>query len=145
MTIRKAERADIPALCTLEAECFSEPWTAKGFEDSFENDCFVCFAAEEDGAVCGYAGMMLICGEAEITNIAVAGSHRRRGIGGMLLEAIIGTGAERVLLDVRASNTAARGLYEKYGFKVDGIRRGFYAKPREDAVLMSRDNHTEGK
>ena len=89
--------------------------------------------------------MMLVCGEAEITNIAVAGSHRRRGIGGMLLEAIIGTGAERVLLDVRASNMAARGLYEKYGFRVDGIRRGFYAKPREDAVLMSRDNHTEGK
>ena len=145
MTIRKAERADIPALCALEAECFSEPWTVKGFEDSFENACFVCFAAEEDGIVCGYIGAMLICGEAEITNVAVAGTHRRRGIGGMLLDAVMALDAERVLLDVRASNTAARGLYEKYGFQIDGIRRGFYAKPREDAVLMSRERTTEGR
>ena len=84
--------------------------------------------------------MYLICGEAEITNIAVAGTHRRCGIGGKLLEAAWKlTGAERVLLDVRESNVPARRLYEKYGFQIDGIRKGFYAKPRENAVLMSRD------
>ena len=145
MTIRKAAHADIPALCALEAECFSSPWTAKGFEDSFANDCFVCYAAEENGVVCGYIGAMLVCGEAEITNVAVSDAYRRRGIGGMLIEAILALDAERVLLDVRASNTAARGLYEKYGFQVDGIRKGFYAKPKEDAVLMSRERTTEGR
>ena len=88
---------------------------------------------------------MLVCGEAEITNVAVSDAYRRRGIGGMLIEAILALDAERVLLDVRASNTAARGLYEKYGFQVDGIRKGFYAKPKEDAVLMSRERTTEGR
>lgn len=142
MKIREAVREDIPALCRLEKECFSEPWSAKGFEDFFDNDCSRCFAAEIDGAVCGYIGMYLVCGEAEITNVAVAGTHRRMGIGGRLIEAALTLpGAERVLLDVRESNTAARRLYEKYGFQIDGIRKGFYAKPRENAVLMSRDTN----
>lgn len=140
MTIRNASSADIPALCALERECFSQPWTEKGFEEFFANDCSRCFVAEDGGVVCGYIGLYLICGEAEITNVAVAGTHRRRGVGGRLIEAVLAVdGAERVSLDVRESNAAARGLYGKYGFKIDGIRRGFYAKPREDAVLMSRD------
>ncbi|MBE6612255.1 MAG: ribosomal-protein-alanine N-acetyltransferase [Ruminococcaceae bacterium] len=140
MIIRPAETTDIPALCRLEEECFSEPWSARGFAEFFENDCARCFAADEDGEVCGYVGFHLILGDAEITNLAVTAAKRRMGIAGALMEAVFATdGVSRVLLDVRESNRPARAFYEKYGFKIDGIRRGFYAKPREDAVLMSRD------
>ncbi len=137
--IRKATYDDIPALCALELECFSSPWSAKSFEDFFANGCSHCFAAVYNGEVCGYVGMHLILGEGEITNLAVTGKYRRLGAASALLAQLYRVdGLERLLLDVRVSNTAARALYEKCGFSVDGIRKGFYSKPREDAVLMSR-------
>ena len=138
--IRRAELTDIPRLCELENECFSLPWSAKSFEDFFANGCSVCLVAETEGVVCGYVGMNLILGEGEITNLAVCGAFRRRGVGELLISELCRTdGIKRILLDVRVSNTAARRLYEKCGFTEDGIRRGFYSKPREDAVLMSRN------
>ncbi len=139
-TVREATRGDIPSLCALENECFSLPWTEDGFSEFFNNDCSRIFVAEADGCVCGYVGMYLILGEGEITNLAVSGKYRRCGIATMLMERLASLdGVERLLLDVRISNKAAQALYEKCGFKVDGIRRGFYQKPREDGLLMSRE------
>ncbi len=137
--IRPAELSDIPALCALENECFSLPWSERSFEDFFANGCSVCLVAEDGGRVCAYVGMNLILGEGEITNVAVSGDHRRKGIGEALINALCLTdGLCRLLLDVRVSNTAAQNLYKKCGFTEDGIRRGFYSKPKEDAMLMSR-------
>lgn len=140
LLVRKACCDDIPALCELERQCFSLPWSADAFIGFFGNGCSLCLVCEADGEVCGYVGVNVIMGEGEITNLAVSENHRRMGIGELLITRLCETdGLERVLLDVRVSNTAARRLYEKCGFSVDGIRRGFYSKPREDAVLMSRD------
>lgn len=139
ITVRQALHSDVEALCVLERECFSSPWTASGFEEFLDNGCSLVLAAEISGEVCGYVGMNLILGEGEITNIAVSAKHRRQGVAAALLDELMRTdGLERLMLDVRVSNTAARALYEKFGFTVDGIRKGFYTKPREDAVLMSR-------
>lgn len=139
ITVREAMCSDIDRLCELETECFSSPWTASGFEEFFSNGCSRVLVAELSGEVCGYVGMNLILGEGEITNIAVSGKYRRRGVAAALLDGLMKTdGLERLMLDVRVSNTAARALYEKMGFTDDGIRKGFYSKPREDAVLMSR-------
>lgn len=140
ITVRNAIASDIPSLCRLENECFSMPWSEKAFEDFFANGCSHCLVAQIGGEVCGYVGMNLILGEGEITNLAVSAEHRRKGIGEALMAKLFQTeGLCRILLDVRESNTAARRLYEKCGFVTDGIRRGFYQKPREDAVLMSRE------
>lgn len=105
-----------------------------------DNGCSHCIVAEVGGKIVGYVGMNLILGEGEITNLAVTASHRRMGIGAMLMERLMNTDLlERIMLDVRISNTSAIALYEKLGFTVDGTRKGFYQKPKEDAILMSRN------
>ena len=116
------------------------PWSAQSFGEFFDNDCSRILVAEIDGTVCGYVGMYLVLGEGEITNLAVSGKFRRCGVATALMERLASLdGVKRLLLDVRVSNTAAQALYEKCGFKVDGVRRGFYTKPREDGLLMSRE------
>ncbi len=138
ITVRPATYEDIPSLCTLEEECFSLPWSVNAFEDFFSNGISHCLVAELDGQVCGYVGMNLIEPEGEITNIAVSGQFRRRGVARALIGSLCDTeGLGKLMLDVRVSNTAAISLYEKCGFKSDGVRKNFYSKPREDALLMS--------
>lgn len=140
ITVREATGTDIPALCALEAECFSLPWSKTAFEDFFANGCSRCLVAEIDGTVVGYVGMNLIFGEGEITNLAVTEAVRGKGVATRLMDELcLADGLTRLMLDVRVSNTPARALYEKCGFGVDGIRKNFYSHPREDAVLMSRE------
>lgn len=138
--VRAATHEDIPSLCALEKECFSLPWSEAAFVDFFANGCSYCLVAEVSGAVVGYVGMNLISGEGEITNLAVAASARRLGVASALMNALCKVdGLSRLMLDVRVSNVAARALYAKCGFTVDGVRKNFYSHPREDAVLMSRE------
>ena len=96
--------------------------------------------------IIGFAGFWIMAGEAHITNIAVREIDRRQGIGELLLISVIGLVAElnarAITLEVRASNTAAQGLYYKYGFTQAGLRRGYYTDNREDAVIMSTENIT---
>ena len=140
ITVRAATHGDIPALCALEAECFSLAWSAVAFEDFFANGCSCALVAEIDGSVVGYVGMNLISGEGEITNLAVTASARGRGVATRLMDALAAIdGVCKLMLDVRVSNAPARALYTKCGFAVDGIRKNFYSHPREDAVLMSRE------
>ena len=90
----------------------------------------------------GYAGMQVVLDEAEITNIAVDAPYRKRGIAGKLLESLEiicrKKNVKYLHLEVRESNTAARSLYGKMGFEIDGIRKSFYQKPTENAVLMTK-------
>ena len=94
----------------------------------------------------GFAGLWIIAGEVHITNIAVRESHQRQGIGELLLISLINLAtkldARLITLEVRASNTAAHGLYSKYGFAKVGVRRGYYTDNREDGVLMTLEDIT---
>lgn len=96
--------------------------------------------------ITGFAGFWVMAEEAHITNIAVRVSHRRQGIGELLLISIIDMATELnariITLEVRASNTAAQNLYHKYGFTQVGLRHGYYSDNKEDAVLMSVENIT---
>jgi len=93
-----------------------------------------------------FAGFWIMADEAHLINIAVRESYRRQGIGELLLISVIDLTTELntsiITLEVRASNTAARSLYGKYGFTQVGLRRGYYIKDREDGVLMSSENIT---
>lgn len=89
----------------------------------------------------GFIGIWLMAGEAHIVTVAVRQSHRRMGIGERLLVAAIEQamefGQEVVTLEVRASNDAARRLYEKYGFENVGRRVRYYTDNNEDAIIMT--------
>jgi ribosomal-protein-alanine N-acetyltransferase len=94
--------------------------------------------------VTGFAGFWLMAGEAHIVNLAVRHSHRRQGIGELLLICLVELAMEMeaslITLEVRASNTSARRLYSKYGFTTRGLRKRYYSDNREDAVIMTADD-----
>ncbi len=96
--------------------------------------------------VLGFAGLWFMADEAHIANIAVRGEYRRRGVGELLLIAMIQLAIERkarfITLEVRASNRAAQALYRKYGLVEVGTRRGYYMDNKEDAVIMTADKIT---
>ncbi|MEE9202934.1 MAG: ribosomal protein S18-alanine N-acetyltransferase [Dehalococcoidia bacterium] len=91
----------------------------------------------------GSAGFWRLYDEAHITTIAVRESHRRQGLGELLLHACIELAVSLrsrvVTLEVRASNHSAQTLYEKYGFQRSGVRRGYYTDNNEDAIIMTTD------
>jgi len=103
-------------------------------------------ATPERQHILGFAGIWIMADEAHITNIAVRKCHQRQGIGELLLILIIDLAtklkANTMTLEVRASNTAAQSLYQKYGFTQVGLRHAYYTDNREDGVLMSTESIT---
>jgi len=92
--------------------------------------------------VAGYVCAYLITDEVHINNLAVDPRWRRRGVARALLGAVLEhgrrQGAARALLEVRLSNVGAQALYRAFGFQPAGVRRQYYAQPREDALVMER-------
>ncbi len=138
--IRKMQPEDLTQVCEIEKDNFSLPWSEKSFSESMERDDTVFLVACEDEEITGYVGCYCIAGTGEITNVAVKSTHRRKGIGGLLLEKLYEEGAlldvQEYFLEVRESNEAAIGLYSRQGFVKEGIRKNFYEKPVENAVIM---------
>ncbi|MGN0165652.1 MAG: ribosomal protein S18-alanine N-acetyltransferase [Lachnospiraceae bacterium] len=127
----------------IEQESFSEPWSPDALKNTLNNSDyrFYCLVDVENRTTLGYVGLVLSWGEGEIVSVAVDESCRGKGLGSLLLKEVLKrekeTGTERLFLEVRKSNKAAIRLYEKTGFGVDGVRKNFYRKPVEDALLMS--------
>lgn len=141
VVIRELKVEDAAAIAEMEHQIFSDAWSEKSVLETIENPGTICLAAEKSGKIIGYFLVYTAAGEAEIARIAVLEEQRKKGVGTKLLEALDTVCREnqinKVLLDVRESNTKARTFYEKYGFSEDGKRKGFYEEPKEDAILMS--------
>ena len=142
LLIRDARREDLPALEALEGLCFSVPWTREQLESQLPDARHVFLAAEEDGRLLGYVGMMHVLDEGYISNVAVSPGARRRGIGRALIAAL-GRRAEAlglafVTLEVRESNEPAILLYRGEGFVPVGLRKNYYDAPKENALLMTK-------
>ena len=140
--IRTADENDIEELYEIETLCFEKPWSEDAFARTLANSLARIFAAEENGALCGYVSCyMLPPYECQIGNVAVKPDHRRRGIAAELLKALIKeteeAGIEEIDLEVRPSNKGAIELYKKFGFTENGRRKGYY-EGKEDAILMKR-------
>ncbi len=124
----------------IDKICMSVPWTKGMFLNELENEKTCYIGAFVDGELVGYGGMWLVCGEAQITNIAVLPEYRGRGIGNKIVEQLIANAkaCEVISLEVREGNLNAIRLYEKNGFTKDGVRKNYYKNPTEDAILMSK-------
>jgi len=140
--VRELKVEDSAAVAEMEQQIFSDPWSEKSVMETVQQKQSVCFAAEKAGHILGYLLVYHAADEAEIARIAVQKEARRQGAAGKLMQALEHYceehKMEKLLLDVRESNEAARSFYTRNGFVEDGIRQGFYTNPSEDAVLMSR-------
>ena len=142
---------DIEPVRRLEEDLFpDDPWSVEMFwselADVPHSRYYVI--AEVGGEIAGYAGLMSQPGAAPRTvegwvqNIAVARAHQGRGLGAVLLEALLAEAARRtcveVWLEVRTDNDPAQRLYTRYGFEAAGIRRGYYQPGNHDALIMRK-------
>ena len=137
------DRGHIPQIAALERECFSTPWSENMLSDAlFDPKASFIVAEDGEGGVLGYAGLQVVLDEGYIDNIAVDPNARRHGVADELLDVFCRFGAASLAfltLEVRASNEPAIALYRKHGFEEAGRRKDYYTKPKEDAVIMTRD------
>lgn len=145
MILRDMAEADLEAVLRIEREVHAHPWTLGNFSDALRSKYECKVYASETGEMLGYAVQMLAVDEAELLDIAIAAQHQRQGWGHKLLEEMMVLarrhGMRRMVLEVRASNVAAIGLYRRAGFADIGLRRDYYPAKngREDAILMGRE------
>ena len=139
LTLRRMERADLDEVAALEAAAFSRPWMRSDFEKSLEMEeriyCVAC-AGEKVVAV---AGLICSAPEAELMNVSVDSGFRKQGIAEKLLRFLFeegkGSGITDIVLEVRKNNIPAIGLYEKLGFKREGLIKNCYTDPVEDGLV----------
>lgn len=143
--IRRMERADLDGVMRIEAVSFPTPWSRRLFEEEIGrpfSDSLVA-VREADGAVAGYAVCWSVAGEAHLLNIAVHPEARGQGVGRLLLTECMrraaATGAKRIYLEVRPANRSALHLYRRAGFRLVGVRKGYYTDTGEDALVLARE------
>lgn len=132
----------IPQIAEIEAQCFSAPWSEYALSEELRIDVAKFFAAVIEDKVVGYVGMHQLGDVGYFCNIAVSPDFRRMGVASALIQFLCDYAEDELLseltLEVRSSNTAARALYEKFGFKRLGTRPKFYSNPTEDAEIYSK-------
>ena len=127
-----------------ERLCFSDPWSGEslGYLCSSGHTLALACVRDSDGKLAGYCGADCVLDEADIINVAVHPSFRRRGIAEAMLARLISdaleAGVRTFFLEVRESNAPARSLYRKLGFDECGRMPRYYSAPVEDAIVMTR-------
>lgn len=144
MEVRLMQEADLEQVAEIEKASFSKPWSYRAFKEVLDMPNYIYVVGVANKEVLGYGGVYCVLNEANITNVAVKEKIRNRGIGyGILvrlMEEVKKAGMDSITLEVREGNSAAIHLYEQLGFKSSGIRKDFYDKPTENAVIMWKHN-----
>lgn len=140
-SIRDMTYEDIEDVLQVDQVSFTSPWSREIYEKEMnENKFAYYFVIEESDQVIGYAGLWIVEGDAQITNIAILPKYRGYKIGeklfGFSVQFAIQKGASRLSLEVRESNIVAQRLYRKFGLVPGGIRKGYYPDNNEDALVM---------
>ncbi len=141
LQIRRLTYADLPQVIAIERRAFPTPWSLAMFVLELSKPSGICLAASRGGRLVGY----LVCSRYDtvwhLMNVAVEEGVRRRRIASALIERLFELAdrdGEQYTLEVRTSNRAAISLYERFGFRAAGHRRGYYHDNREDALIMWR-------
>ena len=139
---RAMSPGDLPAVAAVERASYPFPWSEGIFRDCLRVG-YLCRVADLDREIVAYGVLAMGAGEAHLLNLCVDQHWRRYGIGELLLAELISrarnAGVHRMLLEVRPSNEVALRLYQKYGFRPIGSRRGYYRadRGREDAMVLA--------
>jgi [ribosomal protein S18]-alanine N-acetyltransferase len=136
---------DLDSVLSLEVSLFgAEAWSRQMLAGELTQQPATRYylVAEQDEAIIGYAGLMTAASQADVLTIAVATLRWGQGIGSELIAALLAEAARRgcteIFLEVRADNTRAQCLYQRWGFAEIGIRRGYYQPSGTDAIVMRR-------
>jgi ribosomal-protein-alanine N-acetyltransferase len=147
-SVRAARPADAAPLAAIDGRVNFNPWSEQQFVaacSGVDTQPASALVVEEGDRVDGFVVIFQVLDEASIHSIAVQPTQQGKGLGQMLLNAALlqmqQAGATRCLLEVRQSNSAARRLYQRSGFTLDGVRKNYYATEggREEALMMSRE------
>jgi ribosomal-protein-alanine N-acetyltransferase len=142
LSLDRMRAEDLDEVLVIERASFSMPWSRGAFIYEMEQNrvarCWV--TRDETLRVAGYLCLWEVADEVHITNVAVRPDARRQGIARSLLRAVLDDARARgfkiIVLEVRPSNRHAVSLYESFGFRVVGRRRGYYYDTGEDALVM---------
>jgi [ribosomal protein S18]-alanine N-acetyltransferase len=142
--IRLAERRDIGELLGIEESQFPEPWTRRILLDEIENtETRRYTVAVEKRRIVGYLGIMFVLEELHVNTIGTLPQEEGRGIATSLLDEAWADanerGINRATLEVAVSNQRAIDLYYRYGFRPVGVRKNYYEKSHEDALILWAD------
>ena len=140
VALRPLTADDVEAVVAIEQRVFPDPWTPEFFTSELGLPRVHARVAELEGRIAGYLVAWLGPGEGHLGNLAVIPDARRRGVARLLLEELLerarSIGVRSIALEVRVSNFAAQALYRGYGFRLAGLRRGYYRESGEDALIM---------
>ena len=142
---RKLKLRDLNAIEEIERASYPTPWSRSMFAGELAKPSSICLGAVDSSTdeLVGYLIISRYVDAWHVMNIAVAPSHRRRGIARGLMERLFELTARDArrgyTLEVRVSNATAIALYERLGFMSRGLRRGYYTDNREDALIMWKD------
>lgn len=145
LAIEPMQEADVLAVQEIEREIFSTPWPRNAYyRELASRNTAHYIVLRRDEEIVGYGGMWKMYDEAHVTTIGVRASEHHRGYGRVLFAALIqgayDLGAKWMTLEVRPSNGNAIKMYEGFGFKIIGRRRGYYTDDGEDAIVMWSDS-----
>jgi len=139
------QEADVPEVQAIERDVFLTPWPRNAYYRELASNHAARYLVLRRGReIVGYGGLWRVGEEAHVTTIGVRREDQRQGLGRVLFAALLTRayqlGARWVTLEVRATNDVAIHLYERFGFKVMGRRRGYYTDDGEDAIVMWSDS-----
>ncbi|MDQ2069434.1 ribosomal protein S18-alanine N-acetyltransferase [Natronospira bacteriovora] len=143
--VRGMSVADLERVHEIENRAYGFPWPVGVFRDCLRAG-YQCWVIEVDSSIAGYGIVSVAAGESHVLNICIDPAWQRLGLGRILMNHIMSlarkAGAERMILEVRPTNHAARQLYDSLGFNEIGLRRGYYPDHsgiREDALVLARE------
>jgi ribosomal-protein-alanine N-acetyltransferase len=145
LSIGPMRHEDIATVQTIERDIFASPWPRNAYASELaQNRQASYLIMRQGGEIVGYAGLWRVAHEAHVTTIGVRANDQGKGYGTALFAALVHRayemGARWVTLEVRSANLHAIRLYERFGFRAIGRRRGYYTDNGEDAVIMWSDS-----
>lgn len=145
VVVTPMRRRHLRQVLRIDHAVYPRPWSLGLYLGELSTTDGRSYVVARQGThVVGYAGLLVIVGDAHVTTVAVAPSRQRQGLATrmllVLLRDAVVLGAERVTLEVRASNRGAQRLYSRFGFAPAGVRKAYYVDNREDAVIMWADD-----